>query len=248
MQGHPFTVRGVERKPERVQPPQLYDLTELQRDMNRRYGLSADATLKAAQSLYEAKLISYPRTDSRYLGADMKGEDPGHPGRPPGRSSRPRSASWTSNALAFTGRIINDAKVSDHHAIIPTGKRPGALSPAAQKVFDAVVTRLIAAFYPACVKEVTTVSGRLERGAVPGQGRAGARAGLDGALSPQAQDDQKDDEQELPEFRPGESGPHEPSVRRGRDHAAEALHRGEPARGDGDGRQARRRRGSSRRR
>jgi DNA topoisomerase IA len=62
-------------------------------------------------------------------------------------------------ALAFTGRIVDDAKVSDHHAIIPTGKRPGALAPAAQKVFDAVVTRLIAAFYPACVKEVTTVAG-----------------------------------------------------------------------------------------
>ena len=65
MQGHPFTVRGVERKPERVQPPQLYDLTELQRDMNRRYGLSADATLKAAQALYEAKLITLPAGPTR---------------------------------------------------------------------------------------------------------------------------------------------------------------------------------------
>ena len=74
--GHPFTVRGVERKPDRIQPPQLYDLTELQRDMNRRYGMSADATLKAAQSLYEAKLLSYPRTDSRYLGSDMRGKIP----------------------------------------------------------------------------------------------------------------------------------------------------------------------------
>ena len=63
------------------------------------------------------------------------------------------------NALSFSGRIIDDRKVSDHHAIIPTGKRPGELSPAMSKVFDAVVTRLIAAFYPACVKEVTTVSG-----------------------------------------------------------------------------------------
>src|SRR5438270_2685322 len=75
--GHPFTILGVERKPERVQPPQLYDLTELQRDMNRRYGMSADATLKAAQALYESKLISYPRTDSRYLGGDMKSQIPG---------------------------------------------------------------------------------------------------------------------------------------------------------------------------
>ena len=77
VQGHPFTVTKVDRKEERSQPPQLYDLTELQRDMNRRFGLSADATLKAAQALYEAKLITYPRTDSRYLSSDMKTQIPG---------------------------------------------------------------------------------------------------------------------------------------------------------------------------
>src|SRR5262249_2810849 len=156
--GHPFTILGVERKPERVQPPQLYDLTELQRDMNRRYGLSADATLKAAQSLYESKLISYPRPDSRYLGNDLKGQIPGiladlKPLKPV------EIGKLDLKALAFNGRIINDAKVSDHHAIIPTGKSPGDLAPVAQKVFEAVLTRLIAAFYPPCVKEVTTVSG-----------------------------------------------------------------------------------------
>jgi len=72
VQGHPFAVVKVDRKEERSQPPQLFDLTELQRTMNRRFGLSADATLKAAQALYEAKLITYPRTDSRYLSSDMK--------------------------------------------------------------------------------------------------------------------------------------------------------------------------------
>ena len=76
VQGHPFVIRGVERKEERVPPPQLYDLTELQRDMNRRYGMSADATLKAAQALYEQKAITYPRTDSRHLGSDMKAQLP----------------------------------------------------------------------------------------------------------------------------------------------------------------------------
>src|SRR5262249_54751857 len=76
VQGHPFLIRGVERKEERVPPPQLYDLTELQRDMNRRYGMSADATLKAAQALYEQKALTYPRTDSRHLGADMQAQLP----------------------------------------------------------------------------------------------------------------------------------------------------------------------------
>src|SRR6185312_5996718 len=96
--------------------------------MNRRYGLSADATLKAAQALYEAKLISYPRTDSRYLSRDLKDKIPEilrglQPLKPEaiGRLDL--------EALAFTGRIVNDARVSDHHAIIPTGKRPGALAP-----------------------------------------------------------------------------------------------------------------------
>ncbi len=211
--GHPFTVRGVERKPERVQPPQLYDLTELQREMNRRYGMSADATLKTAQALYEKKLISYPRTDSRYLGNDMKGQVPGiladlKPLKPA------EIGKLNLQALPFNGRIINDAKVSDHHAIIPTGKAPGELAPAAQKVFDAVVTRLIAVFYPACVKEVTTVSGTSNE--VPFRAK-GVRVLDPGwtVLYPRKEDDKKEEEQELPEFRPGESGPHEPFVRRG---------------------------------
>ncbi len=216
VQGHPFVIRDVARKQERVQPPLLYDLTELQRDMNRRHGMSADATLKAAQALYEGKAISYPRTDSRHLGSDMKKEIPGilrdlRPIRPDeiGRLDL--------EALPFSGQIINDKKVSDHHAIIPTGKRPGALAPATQKVFDAVVTRLIAVFYPACIKDVTIVAG--ESNEVPFRAR-GVRVIDPGwtVLYPRRADKDKgnnEDEQELPEFRPGESGPHEPLLRAG---------------------------------
>ena len=181
--------------------------------MNRRFGLSADATLKTAQTLYEAKLITYPRTDSRYLGGDMRAEIPGI--LEDLRAIRPDEIGKLDlGALTFTGRIINDAKVGDHHAIIPTGKRPGALSPIGQKVYDAVVTRLIAAFYPACVKEVTTVAG-VSNG-VPFRAR-GVRVLEPGwtALYPRKDDGDREDEQDLPEFRPGESGPHEPTVRRG---------------------------------
>ncbi len=213
--GQPLAVRGVERKRERVAPPQLYDLTELQRDMNRRYGMSADATLKVAQSLYEDKLISYPRTDSRHLGDDMKGQIPVIL-----EELRPlRSAEigrLDLSMLTFTGRIINNSKVRDHHAIIPTGKRPGSLGSPAQKVFDAVVTRLIAVFYPACLKEITTIHASSED--VPFRAR-GVRVLDPGwtVLYPRREDDHKegDDEQDLPEFRVGESGPHEPFVRRG---------------------------------
>ncbi len=209
---HPFTVRAVETMPERVQPPQLYDLTELQRDMNRRYGMTADATLKVTQGLYEEKLLSYPRTDSRHLSSDMKEEVPEILSAL--RAMKPDEIGKLDlNALGFSGRIIDDRKVTDHHAIIPTGKPPGELSPAMSKVFDAVVTRLIAAFYPACVKEVTTVSGLSD--GVPFRAR-GVRVMDPGwtALYPRTRDDSEDDEQELPEFKAGEGGPHEPSVRR----------------------------------
>ncbi len=211
--GQLFKILGVERKPERVAPPQLYDLTELQRDMNRRFGLSADATLKAAQTLYESKLISYPRTDSRYLGNDMRPKVPGI--LEDLRALRPTEIERLDlTSLPFNGRIINDAKVSDHHAIIPTGKHLGSLSPAAAKVFDAVVTRLIAAFYPVCIKEVTTVSA-VSNG-VPFRAR-GVRVLEPGwtVLYPRKDDDRKEDEQDLPDFQAGESGPHEPFVRRG---------------------------------
>jgi DNA topoisomerase-3 len=213
VQGHPFIIQGVERKEERVPPPQLYDLTDLQRDMNRRYGMSADATLKAAQTLYERKLITYPRTDSRYLGSDLKGQIPRILDEL--RSLKPAEIGKLDlGALAYTGRLIDDKKVSDHHAIIPTGKAPGALAPDAEKVYDAVVVRLIDAFYPACRKEVTSVAG-VSNG-VPFRAR-GVRILEPGwtVLYPRKEEDRKDDEQDLPAFQAGESGPHEPFVRRG---------------------------------
>ena len=128
MQGRPFVIRDVCGKQERVQPPLLYDLTELQRDMNRRHGMSADATLKAAQVLTRGRRSRTRGPNLRDLGSDMKTEIPGilrdlRPIRPDeiGRLDL--------EALPFSGQIINDKKVSDHHAIIPTGKagraRPG---------------------------------------------------------------------------------------------------------------------------
>src|SRR5262245_53667817 len=202
VQGQPFVIQGVERKEERVQPPQLYDLTELQRDMNRRFGLSADATLKAAQALYERKAISYPRTDSRHLGSDMKGEVPRIL-----EELRPLKATEIGKldlrALAFTGRVIDDKKVSDHHAIIPTGRPPGTLPPNEEKVYDAIVVRLIAVFYPPCLKEVTSVTGVSNGVPLRAKGVRVLELGWT-VLYPRKDEDMKDGEQELPEFRAGE--------------------------------------------
>jgi DNA topoisomerase-3 len=217
VQGHPFTITKVDRKEERSQPPQLYDLTELQRDMNRRFGLSADATLKAAQALYEAKLITYPRTDSRYLTSDMKPQIPGILRTL--TSYRPQEIDRLNlDALPFTGRIINDRKVADHHAIIPAGNLPQNLPSTQQRVFEAILTRLIAAFYPSCLKEVTSVDGTANSVPFRARGVRVVRPGwteLDRRGGSNSSDDQKDDQQPLPAFTLGESGLHEPLIKQG---------------------------------
>ena len=213
VQGHPLTITNVARKEERVLPPQLFDLTELQREMNRRFGLSADATLKAAQALYEAKLITYPRTDSRYLGSDMRGQVPVILRQlEPYRSKE--IGGLDLGALPFTSRIVDDRKVTDHHAILPAGSIPQGLPAAQQQVFDAVVTRLIAAFYPPCLKEVTTVDAVANE--VPFRAR-GVRVVQPGwtEIERRGGPEPEADQQPLPVFTPGERGPHEPSIREG---------------------------------
>jgi len=221
VKGQPFVIQKIETKKQKVQPPLLYDLTELQRDMNRRYGMSADDTLKATQSLYENKAITYPRTDSRYLSNDMKDKIPGILQKLEA-AKQAEISSLNLNALPFNTRIINNKKVSDHHAIIPTGKLPRTLPPQSQKIFDAVVTRLIAVFYPPCLKEITTVDGVSNE--VPFRAR-GVRILDPGwtVLYPRkskAEDGQKEDgndadDQELPTFTSGESGPHDPFIKKG---------------------------------
>jgi DNA topoisomerase III len=213
VQGHPFKITQIERKEERSQPPQLYDLTELQRDMNRLFGFSADATLKAAQALYEAKLITYPRTDSRYLTGDMKAQIPGILRKL--KPYRPQEIDRLNlEALPFSGRIINDRKVTDHHAIIPSGNLPENLPSTEQRVFEAVLTRLIAAFYPPCLKEVTSVDGTANQ--VPFRAR-GVRVVQPGwtELGRPGNEEPEEDQQALPAFRVGESGPHEPLIKQG---------------------------------
>jgi DNA topoisomerase-3 len=211
---HPLTVTAVEYKPETVLPPQLYDLTELQRDMNRRYGMSAADTLQAAQALYEAKLITYPRTDSRYLSSDVAEKIPELLRRLQSIKSH-EIAKLNLGALALNGRIVNDQKVTDHHAIIPTGVVPQQLPERQRKVYDAVVTRLIAAFYPPCTKQVTTVDAVIQ--GIPFRAR-GVRVVSPGwtLLYPRNVDPKGDgSDQEMPQFVSGEQGPHEPHIKQG---------------------------------
>lgn len=154
--GHHLVIHKVDTTTERANPPKLFDLTELQREMNRLHNLSASDTLSAAQSLYEKKLITYPRTDSRYLTKDIEATIPGILRAL--SSLRPTEIAKLDLAkLSFSKRITDDKKVADHHAIIPTGTIPDQLTEIDQSLFDAISTRLIAAFYPPCSSQVTTV-------------------------------------------------------------------------------------------
>lgn len=212
--GFPFVIDKVSAKKENEHPPLLFDLTELQREMNRKLGMTAADTLQVAQALYEQKLITYPRTDSRYLSNDMKGQVKGvlsQLKKIRGKEIEPLDLA----ALNFSNRIVNDKKVSDHHAIIPTGTLTTGLSPQSQAVYDAICIRLIAAFYPTCVKELTTIEATSNE--MPFQAK-GARILTPGwtVLYPKKGEKDPEEAQELPKFEKGESGPHEPYIQEGK--------------------------------
>lgn len=216
---HPFFIEKIGSKNENEHPPLLYDLTELQRDMNRKLGMTAADTLQCAQTLYELKLITYPRTDSRYLSNDMKGQVLQTVKNL--KVIKPKEIEVLDlTQLTFSSRIINDKKVTDHHAIIPTGKLPSSLPPQSQAVYDAIVTRLIAVFYPTCVKELTTIDGTSNKELFQAKGIRTLIPGWT-VLYPKKAEENKDsksasESQELPAFQKGENGPHFPYISEGK--------------------------------
>lgn len=219
--GQALTIQSVTKKNENANPPQLYDLTSLQQDMNKRYGFTADQTLKLAQSLYESKYLTYPRTDSRYLSTDIEPTIP--PLLEALRRIKPKEIEPLDLAkLNFNNRIVDDAKVSDHHAIIATEVLGDHLAGDERKLYDAVVTRLIAVFYPPCIKAVTEVDALSAEEPFRARGKVLVDAGWQ-ALYPKEANAGSDsvkkkggkaDEavQELPDFQEGDSHPHEPSA------------------------------------
>lgn len=223
IKNHHFVILKIDKKKENELPPLLFDLTELQREMNRRWGLSAADTLQIAQTLYEQKLITYPRTDSRYLTSDMKGPVSKIVTQLKEFKSKDIEPLDLSN-LQFSSRIVNDKKVTDHHAIIPTGKPPQGLPTQSLSVYDAIVTRLIAVFYPNCVKELTTIEGQanqyhfLAKGVhilVPGWTVLYPKKS-DGQQSDQHKDEKGTEIQKIPAFQIGEQGPHQPDITEGK--------------------------------
>ena len=210
--GHDFEVTSVKGKREQVLPPLLYDLTDLQKDLSIRYGFTADQTLTYAQQLYEKKHITYPRTDSRCLTNDMK------PGMKPLLEKlrlhfEPQIAALDLAKLQLNSRCFNDAKVTDHHAIIPTTTLPGSLSDHEAKVHAAIALRFIAAFYPACVKQITSVLGVVQDVKFKTTGTIIVAPGWQTLYK---NDAQSNEVKILPHFVAGETGPHQPVINQGK--------------------------------
>ena len=210
-----FMITGSIGKESKEQPPQLFDLTTLQREVNKQHGLSAADTLAATQSLYEAKLVTYPRTESRYLSKDLKPSIPKIMAQLT-VSREAQIAPLNLAKLPFTARIIDDTKVTDHHAIIPTGVRPRNLGVNDQLVYDAITTQFIAAFYPVCIKHVTTVDGVSQQVKFQAKGTQIIEPGWTILFPKKKISQDAADDQALPAFSRGETGQHEPSLREGK--------------------------------
>ncbi len=229
----PFTVTDVQKKKGTEQPPMLYDLTSLQVDCNHKYGYSAEMTLNLIQELYEKKLTTYPRVDTQYLPDDVYPKCPAIMNglfQTSLGGQRPYAdlvKTLGGKPLKKTKRVFDSSKVTDHHAIIPTGVLPQYLSDAAQHVYDLVARRFIAAFYPDCKFSTTTVLGRVGDVDFKVSGKEildpgfrvvfpsrQAKAQQSAAPTSQPADDEgkQEEERTLPTFEKGESGPHEPTL------------------------------------
>lgn len=206
-----FTITDIKAKKKREQPPQLFDLTTLQREINKIHGLSAQDTLSATQNLYEKKFVTYPRTDSRYLSEDMRPRVPQIFAKLKNLKTE-EIAPLDLNNLPFTKRIIDNKKVTDHHAIIPTGVLPRGLNNHEQLVYNAITTQFIAAFYPLCSKNITTVTGASNKVKFTAKGTQIVDPGWT-VLFPKKK---SGGEQPMPLFEKDESGDHKPTLREGK--------------------------------
>ena len=215
----PLVITSVEKKKGMEYAPRLFDLTSLQVECNKRYALTAEDTLKIIQSLYEKHVTTYPRVDTTYLSDDIY---PKVPATLQGiKDYFPQTAPLLglkadggkgAGSLPKSKKVFDNSKVTDHHAIIPTGQRPDNLTSMERKVYDMVALRFIAAFYPPCQVANTTVLA--QAGEVPFKvtGREVLVQGWREVFAKEKTDDEVEEQKTLPAFRKGESGPHEPQL------------------------------------
>lgn len=211
--GEPFTVTDVTAKNGTESAPKLYDLTSLQVDCNKKFGLSAEITLQTIQSLYEKKYTTYPRVDTTYLSDDiypkcgniLKGL----------RDFQTFTAPLLEKPLPKSKKVFDNKKVTDHHAIIPTGVYPQGLTDNEKKVYDLIARHFIAVFYPECKFRTTTVLGESADVGFKATGKVITSPGWRVIFAQEINNDDKekdDKEKILPPFVKGESGPHTPGL------------------------------------
>ena len=208
--GEPFTVTDVTAKNGTESAPKLYDLTSLQVDCNKKFGLSAEQTLQTIQSLYEKKVTTYPRVDTTFLSDDiypkctniLKGL----------RDYQMLTTPLMDKPLIKSKKVFDNKKVTDHHAIIPTGVYPQGLTDLEKKVYNLVATHFIAVFYPDCKFRTTTVLGESAGVGFKTSGKVITEPGWRVVFAGETTDDDKEKENILPEFIVGESGPHTPGL------------------------------------
>lgn len=227
----PFEVTGVSKKNGNEAPPRLFDLTSLQVECNRKFSYSAETTLNLIQSLYERKLTTYPRVDTQFLSDDIY---PKCAGILTGmRGYEQYIQPLAGKKLPKSKRVFDTSKVTDHHAIIPTGVPASALSDMERNVYDLIARRFIAVFYPDCKFATTTVLGKVEDVEFKVSGKEILEPGWrtiyaqqptatqqqistsqpnNTQLSSSEDDDKQDEERTLPTFVKGESGPHTPTL------------------------------------
>lgn len=200
-----LVISSFKQKEGKETPPQLYDLTSLQVACNRKYGFSAEDTLKMTQSLYEKKLVTYPRVDTRYLPNDQYPKIKGILAKLPfAKLTEP----LLGKKIRKSSKVFNDKKVTDHHAIIPTGVNPSGVNLDERKVYETITKTFIAAFYPDCIVSNTTVKAKIEKHPFKATGKQildpGWRVVFGGTESTE--------EDVMPVFEEGENGDHQPQL------------------------------------
>ncbi len=210
----PFEITNFEQKDGKEGNPRMFDLTSLQVEANKKYGYSADETLKHIQSLYEKKVVTYPRVDTTYLSEDL------HPKIPGILKSLQYYSRFTERLLGQpipkSKQVFDDKKVTDHHAIIPTGVQPSGISPEEQRVYDLVTRRFISAFYPECKVSNTTVLGKVDQLVFKATGKQIIEPGWREVYADQKVKKEAEEEKLMPLFTEGESGPHAPFMHHGK--------------------------------
>ena len=212
IQNAPFTITDITAKKGTEAPPRLFDLTSLQVECNKKFSYSADMTLQLIQSLYEKKIATYPRVDTTFLSDDIY---PKCPKILEGIKDYARfTAPLADKQLLKSKKVFDNSKVTDHHAIIPTGVQPQGLTDMEKRVFDLIARRFIAVFYPDCKFSTTTVTGEADSIEFKVSGKQILDPGWRVIFAKDTEEESKEGEEEsvLPAFSKGESGPHQPQL------------------------------------